>query len=127
MVALWGAVLTTAAMTAVVPGTGNIKSAISAANDGDTLVLQTGTYVESGSISIAKHVCIVAGEDQTPVVNTGSYFDLVSGGLVLRGITFDANKTGEYFINVHGNAAMNIVLDGCEICGYPKYQHVVSC
>jgi len=105
----------------IAPGDSTLSVAIKAAAAGDTLILSTGDYVEPNSIAISQMVTIMAGEDQEPVIKAGSHFDLQDGGLALIGVKMDAENAGDYLVSVSGNGAMNIILEGCEICNYKKY------
>lgn len=61
---LMGATATQAATTVVAPGTGTLKTAVDAAADGDVLLLQTGNYNLSTSITVDVGITI-RPEDNT--------------------------------------------------------------
>jgi len=105
----------------VAPGTGTLSAAVAAAPAGATLILKTGEYTETTAISIDRMVTIQAAKGAEPVVKMGSHFTLNDGGLVLQDMKLDGNNTGDYLVSVAGNKAMNITLQGLEICNFKKY------
>jgi hypothetical protein len=84
----WGAT------TVVTPGTGTLSAAITAATDGDTLILQSGAYVESATMTIQKNL-ILKGEGR-PAIQAGAasftLFSVANGyDLTLKNLVVDAN------------------------------------
>ena len=84
--ALVGAVMH-AAVINVSPGTGTLRTAVMNAEAGDVLVLTTGEYNETSTITTSVPLTIQAAEGAQPVVKTSKRIE-VNADFALEGITF---------------------------------------
>ena len=76
-----------AAVINVAPGSGTLRTAVMNAEAGDVLVLTTGEYNESSTITTSVPLTIQAAEGAQPVVKTSKRIE-VNADFALEGITF---------------------------------------
>lgn len=88
-------------------------------NDGDTIVLRHGIYVEPYSININHPVVIMADENAKPIIQRGSYFG-VYANVKFIGIKFDGGNTAEYAAYVQNGTTKSIIFEDCEFTGFTK-------
>jgi len=142
------AVLATASLmatqTTVAPGDKVLATAFSAASAGDTLLLQTGTYNESSSLTFDKAITLMAEEGAEPLLkinkikvsapiefnglefrNLGDDYMLRTGGNVegtfaVKNCRMDSSKTA--FIYLSSNSVTDLVIDNCVFFDNTKNQ-----
>ncbi len=128
---LMGATATQAATTIVIPGTGNLKTAVDAAANGDVLLLQTGSYNLSATIIVDVGITIrPENNTQQPRVilnNHNIQLNHASGTTTLQKLEFIGS--GQLFtsnakaLNILENTftdafmVFNSVLSSCYIIG----------
>ena len=95
----------------------SLKAAVDAALPGDEIVLATGTYNESESISIDKNITIKAAAEATPTVVPVNSFAISNGAEVtIQNIKFNATSITGNLISVSDATAGNeLTLEGCEL------------
>lgn len=101
----------------------NIQVAIETyAQEGDTVSLADGTYMESYSPSVEKNIVVMAADGARPVVKMTGYFQ-VSSSVTFKGITFDhsAVETNSYCFYIKADTNKKLVIDDCEFTGFNKY------
>ncbi len=84
---LLGTIVLRGAVINVSPGTGTLRTAVMNAEAGDVLVLTTGEYNESSTITTSVPLTIQAAEGAQPVVKTSKRIE-VNADFALEGITF---------------------------------------
>ena len=99
-----------AATVSVLPGSGTLRSAITSATAGDTLVLATGDYIESSTIRPTVPLTIRAAEGAAPVLKLTSRFE-VKAAFTLQGVTLRA--TADAIRAVTGDSLFDLTVDNC--------------
>ncbi len=100
--------------TLAVPGTyATLQAAITAAVDGDTIIIAAGTYTEVGQIAITKNLVIRGAGAATTIIKpdadyAAGWWTVAAGkSLVLRGVTLDcAGKVVNYGVVNDGTGAV---------------------
>jgi len=74
-----------------------IQAAVDAANPGDTVLVKAGTYVLSGTVTVAKANLTIAGEDRETTLiqtsGTGTSFFLSAEGITFRDLHVEKTDT----------------------------------
>ena len=102
-----------AATTNVDPGTGTLSAAITAASNGDILVLANGTYTETAHVQINKQLTIRAAEEATPVIHQNTYRMTVNDEITIIGVTFEAGHSNELLRIATTAADKTITIQNC--------------
>ena len=84
---LFCAAVINAATVNVSPGNNTLYSAVNGASAGDVLVLSTGEYNETSTITTSVPITIKAGDGAQPVVNSTKRIE-VNADFTLEGVTF---------------------------------------
>ena len=84
---LLGTIVLRGAVINVAPGSGTIKTAISNASAGDVLVLSTGEYNETSTITTSVALTIRAEDGTLPLVKSAKRIE-VNADFTLEGVTF---------------------------------------
>ena len=97
---------------AVAPGVDTLSDAIAAAGDGDTLILQTGTY--SGTVVVNKSLTIRANTNNADALVSGS-FTIAGAGIsvVVQGLDFSTEINVDQAADV--KILQNTLLNGANI------------
>ena len=106
---LLGTIVLRGAVIEVVPGSGTLKSAITNAAAGDVLVLTTGEYNETSTITTSVALTIQAAEGAQPVVKTTKRIE-VNADFALEGVTFLCSY---HLIQVTATAPINFRVHDC--------------
>ncbi len=107
----------------------NLRIALRNAEDGDTIVMAAGTYVESNSNYIAfdgKTVVVMAAEDAEVILQPQVRITIANGGkATFQNIKIDASKIhalADWYEHVFyvedATEGKELVLDGCEFYGF---------
>lgn len=92
------------------PGENKIENELSALADGDTLLLQTGTYTEWHSLTFNTKVTILAAEGAQPIVKINKW--IIAAEFEANGIEF-TNLGTDYMLRTSANLAATITLKNC--------------
>jgi hypothetical protein len=98
-----------AATTNVAPGSGTLKSAVTNAAAGDVLVLATGEYNETSTITTSVALTIKAADGAKPVVKTTKRIE-VNADFALEGVTFVCAYD---LIKVTASSPINFSVQNC--------------
>lgn len=95
----------------------SLKTAVDAALPGDQIIMATGTYNESESISLDKNITLKAAADATPTIVPTNGFAISNGAEVtIQNIKFNATSiTGDLISVSDENAGNTLTLEGCEL------------
>lgn len=115
-----------------------LRLALNSANDGDEIVMAAGTYVESpaGYIAFAaKHVTVKAAEDADVLIQPKVSITITEGGCAhFKNVKIDASHLldiKDYYSHLiyaaDNNESNSMILDGCEIYGYPQNNSLLCC
>ena len=107
--ALLCAAVLNAAKVNVLPGTGTLKTAISNASAGDVLVLTSGDYIETATITTSVALTIKAAEGAKPVVKSAKRIE-VNADFALEGVTFICTYN---LLRVTASAPINFSVQNC--------------
>ena len=103
------------------PGSEVLSKAVAAANDGDTIVLGDGEYIERWSYNYNKaNLVVMAAEGAKPVIKANSYMKHYATTTFI-GITFDGQNAAEYAIYSYENTEKDLTFINCELKNYTKY------
>ena len=103
------------------PGSEVLSKAVAAANDGDTIVLGDGEYIERWSYNYNKaDLVVMAAEGAKPVIKASSYMRHYATTTFI-GITFDGQNTAEYATYSYENTAKDLTFINCHFKNYTKY------
>ena len=103
------------------PGSEVLSKAVAAANDGDTIVLGDGEYIERWSYNYNKaDLVVMAAEGAKPVIKANSYMKHYATTTFI-GITFDGQNAAEYAIYSYENTEKDLTFINCELKNYTKY------
>ncbi len=103
------------------PGSEVLSKAVAAANDGDTIVLGDGEYIERWSYNYNKaDLVVMAAEGAKPVIKANSYMKHYATTTFI-GITFDGQNAAEYAIYSYDNTEKDLTFINCELKNYTKY------
>lgn len=106
---LLGTIVLRGAVINVSPGSGTLRTAVMNAEAGDVLVLTTGEYNESSTITTSVALTIRAAEGAQPVVKTSKRIE-VNADFALEGITF---VCAYHLIQVTASAPINFRVHDC--------------
>lgn len=109
------AITMNAATVNVTPGSGTLKSAVTAASAGDILVLTNGTYAES-SVKPTVAITIKAADGTQPIVTLTSRFEITKN-FTIEGVKIQS--TGEAIRMLSASTPYNVTVRGCELSGCP--------
>ena len=98
-----------AATVNVAPGSGTLRTAVSNAAAGDVLVLTTGEYNETSTITTSVPLTIKAVQGTQPVVNTTKRIE-VTADFALEGVAFNC---AYHLIQVNATAPINFSVHNC--------------
>ena len=107
--ALMCASMMNAATTNVAPGSGTLRTAVTNAAAGDVLVLSTGEYNETSTITTQVALTIKAADGAKPIVNTTKRIE-VNADFRLEGVTF---VCGYHLLRVTASAPVEFVVRNC--------------
>ncbi|MBQ2068207.1 MAG: hypothetical protein II457_04720, partial [Paludibacteraceae bacterium] len=93
----------------VTPGTGTLRTAVTNAAAGDVLVLATGEYTETSTITTSVALTIKAADGAKPVVNTTKRIE-VNADFSVEGITFICSS---HLLRVTATAPINFSVQDC--------------
>ena len=99
-----------AATINVAPGSGTLKTAVTSASAGDTLVLTNGEYIESSSIKPTVALTIRAAEGMQPVIKMSSRME-IKAGLTLQGVTIQSST--DVLRMLAGDELYDVTIDNC--------------
>ena len=108
-VALMCATAIHAATVNVTPGSGTLRSAVTNAAAGDVLVLTTGEYNETATITTSVALTIKAAEGTHPVVKSTKRIE-VNADFTLEGVTFNCSY---HLLQVTASAPINFSVRNC--------------
>ncbi len=123
--ALLIAVTMSAVETPVTPGSGTLNTAISAANAGDVLVLSTGDYSLTSTVTITKPLTIKAVAGESPVIKPGNYIQLYSS-LCVKGIKFDCSGYSESLFYTYVDTVSYFKMEDCVVTKCKKYTYTTD-
>ena len=106
---LLGTVVLRGAVINVSPGSGTLRTAVTNAAAGDVLVLATGEYNETSTITTSVALTIQAAEGAQPVVKTTKRIE-VNADFALEGVTFLCSY---HLIQVTATAPINFRVHDC--------------
>lgn len=106
---LLGTIVLRGAVINVSPGTGTLRTAVMNAEAGDVLVLTTGEYNETSTITTSVPLTIQAAEGAQPVVKTSKRIE-VNADFALEGITF---VCAYHLIQVTASAPISFGVHDC--------------
>ena len=106
---LLGTIVLRGAVINVSPGSGTLRTAVMNAEAGDVLVLTTGEYNETSTITTSVPLTIQAAEGAQPVVKTSKRIE-VNADFALEGITF---VCAYHLIQVTATAPINFRVHDC--------------
>ena len=98
-----------AAVINVAPGSGTLRTAVTNAAAGDVLLLTTGEYNETSTITTSVALTIQAAEGAQPVVKTSKRIE-VNADFALEGVTFLCSY---HLIQVTATAPINFRVHNC--------------
>ena len=98
-----------AAVINVAPGSGTLRTAVTNATAGDELVLTTGEYNETSTITTSVALTIKAAEGAQPVVKSTKRIE-VNADFALEGVTFVCSY---HLIQVNATAPINFRVHNC--------------
>lgn len=113
-----------AATINVSPGSNSLKAAVTDASDGDVLVLENGTYIETGNFDFKKSITIQAKEGATPEIFNTYYFRIEGGAdVTFQGIKFNGSSASDHCVRSHNNSTgeEDIQFIDCEFTNYKSY------
>ena len=103
----------------------NLRIALTSAEDGDVIIMQAGTYVESNANYLAfdgKSVTVKAAEGANVLLQPQVPITIANGGkATLQGIKIDASQLGTYEHLIYATDATadkQLVIKDCEIYGF---------
>ena len=118
LVALFVSVAAFAGTVSVSPGVNTIKTALSSAQDGDTLLLANGDYTMSSNVDLSISVVIMASDSAVIAISGGASVRLRANNIsvVLKNLVFDGgDKSGsERAVRIYsGVNNTTLRIEGC--------------
>ncbi len=118
LVALFVSVAAFAGTVSVSPGVNTIKTALSSAQDGDTLLLANGDYTMSSNVDLSISVVIMASDSAVIAISDGASVRLRANNIsvVLKNLVFDGgDKSGsERAVRIYsGVNNTTLRIEGC--------------
>lgn len=124
---LFAAMLFAVVMNAAIDaGENALSAAISGANPGDVIELNTGDFTETAVFDIAQDITIKAADGEVPVVKPKGIGIKSGANVIFDGVKIDCSAATDHVIYANDDSDdKSFTLEGCEVYGFTNNSSVI--